>query len=87
MLWPGAALRAQPLGLDPAKASAIQIRANVGLEQLYTQILPGTAAQRPVPGRTAYANFAICGDWTRTALLTGCVEGAVESGLAAAAAI
>ncbi|MFN7702955.1 MAG: FAD-dependent oxidoreductase [Deltaproteobacteria bacterium] len=29
----------------------------------------------------------ICGDWTRTQLLTGCVEGAVESGLRAAAAV
>jgi len=87
MLWPGAADRARPLALDASAAVAIQVRANVGLEQLYTQIIPGTASKRPAPGRTSYTNFAICGDWTRTQLLTGCVEGAVESGIAAAAAV
>jgi uncharacterized protein with NAD-binding domain and iron-sulfur cluster len=87
MLWPSAADRARPLALDPSVAAAIQVRANVGLEQLYTQIVPGTADKRPLPGRTTYSNFAICGDWTRTQLLTGRVEGAVESGLAAAAAV
>jgi uncharacterized protein with NAD-binding domain and iron-sulfur cluster len=87
VLWPGAADREKPLALDPAKARAIQVRANVGLEQAYTQIIPGTASARPMPGKTEYSNFAICGDWTRTQLLTGSVEGAVESGLAAAAAV
>ncbi|MFN9810373.1 MAG: FAD-dependent oxidoreductase [Deltaproteobacteria bacterium] len=87
LLWPGASDRARPLALDAGAAVAIQVRANVGLEQLYTQILPGTADKRPAPGRTELANFVICGDWTRTQLLTGCVEGAVESGLRAAAAV
>jgi uncharacterized protein with NAD-binding domain and iron-sulfur cluster len=87
VLWPGAADRTRPLALDPGTTCAIQVRANVGLEQLYTQILPGTAAKRPWPGRTPFTNFLVCGDWTRTELLTGCVEGAVQSGLAAAAGV
>lgn len=87
MLWPGVASVTEPLGVDPKSTVAIQVRANVGLEQLYTQILPGTAALRPIPGRTPFANFVIAGDWTRTPLLTGTIEGAVESGIAAAGAV
>lgn len=87
MLWPGVASVSEPLGVDPTTTVAIQVRANVGLEQLYTQILPGTAALRPIPGKTPFANFVIAGDWTRTPLLTGTIEGAVESGIAAASAV
>lgn len=87
LLWPGVADRTQPLALDASFATAIQCRANVGLEQHYTQILPGTADKRLAPGRTQFGNFIVCGDWTRTSLLTACFEGAVESGLAAAAAV
>jgi len=87
MLWPGVASRTEPLAIDPAHVVAIQVRANVGLDQLYTQILPGTAAARPLPGATPFSNFVICGDWTRTPLLTGTLEGAVESGVAAAGAV
>ncbi|MBN8609833.1 MAG: NAD(P)-binding protein [Deltaproteobacteria bacterium] len=87
MLWPGIASRTEPLAIDPSQVVAIQVRANVGLDQLYTQILPGTAAARPLPGATPFSNFVICGDWTRTPLLTGTLEGAVESGVAAAGAV
>ena len=73
--------------LDPTYTRAIQVRANVGLEQLYTQIVPGTASARPLPGKTQYRNLILCGDWTRTELLTGCLEGAVASGLSAAMAV
>ncbi len=87
MLWPGVASRTEPLAIDPQHVVAIQVRANVGLDQLYTQILPGTAAARPLPGATPFSNFVICGDWTRTPLLTGTLEGAVEAGVAAAGAV
>lgn len=63
------------------------MRANAGPEQMYTQVIPGTAKYRLEADGTDYSNLIVCGDWTKTEWLTGCEEGAVMSGLNAAAAI
>lgn len=86
-LWPGATRPGYPLVLDGATLAAIQVRANAGPEQMYTQVIPGTAKYRLEADQTGYRNMLVCGDWTKTELLTGCEEGAVMSGLNAAAAL
>lgn len=86
-LWPQATRPGFPLVLSGSTVAAIQVRANAGPEQMYTQVLPGTAKYRLEADGTGYSNMIVCGDWTKTEWLTGCEEGAVMSGLNAAAAI
>ncbi len=85
-LWPGACAATDPLRLRNDLVEAIQIRPNTGLDQRYTAILPGTAKHRLRAAQTGYPNLVVAGDWTRTRLLSGSVEGAVDSGRAAASA-
>jgi uncharacterized protein with NAD-binding domain and iron-sulfur cluster len=62
-------------------------RANVDPSERYVLSLPGTARYRLAPGDTGYDNLVFAGDWTLCGLNSGCVEAAVISGLAAAAAV
>jgi uncharacterized protein with NAD-binding domain and iron-sulfur cluster len=62
-------------------------RANVDPSERYVQSLPGTSQYRLAPGETGFDNLVFAGDWTRCGLNSGCVEAAVISGIAAAAAV
>ena len=62
-------------------------RANVAGAEQYVLSPPGTMADRLAPGESGFANLALAGDWTRTAIDAGCVEAAVASGRRAAQAI
>jgi uncharacterized protein with NAD-binding domain and iron-sulfur cluster len=62
-------------------------RANVGPLEAYVLALPGTLGHRMRPDESGFRNLYLAGEWTRNGFEVGCVEGAVMSGLCAAAAL
>ncbi|RZV36141.1 MAG: hypothetical protein EX262_00380 [Sphingomonadaceae bacterium] len=62
-------------------------RANVNPSERYVIHTPGSYRYRISPLDMTYDNLTICGDWTDSGFHSGCVEGAVMSGLLAAHAI
>jgi uncharacterized protein with NAD-binding domain and iron-sulfur cluster len=62
-------------------------RANVADWERYVLSLPGTTAFRLAPDESGFDNLVLAGDWTRNVVNGGSVEGAVSSGIDAAAAI
>jgi zeta-carotene desaturase len=70
----------------PAARHAVVVRAHVVKEVRATfSPAPGIEAHRP-PARTAYRNFLLAGDWTKTGW-PSTMEGAVRSGYLAAEAV
>lgn len=62
-------------------------RANVNPSDRYVIHTPGSFRYRISPLDLTYDNFTIAGDWTDSGFHSGCVEGAVMSGLLAAHAL
>ena len=62
-------------------------RANVNPTDRYTLHTPGSTRYRISPLDMTYDNFTVAGDWTYSGFQSGCVEGAVMSGLVAANAL
>lgn len=62
-------------------------RANVNPSDRYVIHTPGSHRHRISPLDMTYDNLTICGDWTDSGFSSGCVEGAVMSGLLAAHAL
>lgn len=62
-------------------------RANVNPSDRYVIHTPGSYRYRISPLDRTYDNFTIAGDWTDSGFHSGCVEGAVMSGLLAAHAL
>jgi hypothetical protein len=62
-------------------------RANVNPSDRYVIHPPGSSKFRISPFDMTYDNFTIAGDWTDSGFHSGCVEGAVMSGLLAAHAL
>ncbi len=62
-------------------------RANVNPSDRYVIHTPGSWRSRISPLDRTYDNLTIAGDWTESGFHSGCVEGAVMSGLLAAHAI
>ncbi|QKG72835.1 FAD-dependent oxidoreductase [Erythrobacter mangrovi] len=62
-------------------------RANVNPSDRYVIHTPGSHRYRISPLDMTYDNLTICGDWTDSGFSSGCVEGAVMSGLLAAHAL
>jgi uncharacterized protein with NAD-binding domain and iron-sulfur cluster len=62
-------------------------RANVNPSDRYVIHTPGSFRSRISPLDMAYDNLTIAGDWTDSGFHSGCVEGAVMSGLLAASAL
>jgi uncharacterized protein with NAD-binding domain and iron-sulfur cluster len=60
---------------------------NLGPSERYVQAPPGGTRHRLASDARVYDNLYLAGDWTRTRFCGGCVENAVQSGLAAARAI
>jgi uncharacterized protein with NAD-binding domain and iron-sulfur cluster len=97
-LWPGG-VRRYPTefrwellvdeneGTGPERFDSQFWRANVDPSERYVLSLPGTARYRLAADESGYDNLVFAGDWTRCGLNSGCVEAAVISGLAAAAAV
>jgi uncharacterized protein with NAD-binding domain and iron-sulfur cluster len=62
-------------------------RANVEPSERYVLSVPGSGSYRIAPDDTGFSNLYAVGDWTACVLDSGCVEGAVISGMLAANAI
>jgi uncharacterized protein with NAD-binding domain and iron-sulfur cluster len=62
-------------------------RANVNPSDRYVLHAPGSFRHRISPLDMTYDNLTIAGDWTDSSFHSGCVEGAVMSGLLAAHAL
>lgn len=71
----------------PARFASQYWRANVNPSDRYVIHTPGSHKHRISPLDRAYDNLTICGDWTASGFTSGCVEGAVMSGLLAAHAL
>jgi uncharacterized protein with NAD-binding domain and iron-sulfur cluster len=100
LLWPGAygadgAFRWNLLADDgrsegakgPARFASQYWRANVNPSDRYVLHVPGSTRHRISPLDMTYDNMTIAGDWTYSGFHSGCVEGAVMSGLVAAHAL
>ena len=71
----------------PDRFSTQYWRANVNPSDRYVIHTPGSWRSRISPFDMTYDNFTIAGDWTDSGFHSGCVEGAVMSGLLAAHAL
>jgi hypothetical protein len=71
----------------PERFAAQYWRANVNPSDRYVIPTPGSLRHRISPLDTTYDNLTIAGDWTDSGFQSGCVEGAVMSGLLAAHAL
>lgn len=71
----------------PARFAGQYWRANVNPSDRYVLHTPGSADHRISPLDMTYDNLTVAGDWTYSGFHSGCVEGAVMSGLVAAHAL
>ncbi|HVG48731.1 MAG TPA: acetoacetate decarboxylase family protein, partial [Rubellimicrobium sp.] len=62
-------------------------RANVEPTERYVLSVPGSTTARLRADRSGFGNLWLAGDWTYTGINAGCVEGAVMSGMRAAAGL
>src|SRR5262249_26375804 len=62
-------------------------RANVDPSDRAVLSVAGSTHHRLAPGKSGFENLVLAGDWALTSLNLGCIEAAVEAGLAAAEAL
>jgi len=74
-------------GVGEERFKAQVWKANYGPNQRYTLSLAGSVRYRLRADESGYENLYLAGDWVRNGSDVGTVEGAVVSGLQAAAAI
>ena len=74
-------------GAGPQRFATQYWRANVNPSDRYVIHTPGSFRHRISPLDMTYDNLTIAGDWTDSGFHSGCVEGAVMSGLLAAHAL
>jgi uncharacterized protein with NAD-binding domain and iron-sulfur cluster len=98
-LWPEAMTNSGPPQLDWELLEDLKtgegnkrfgtqyFRANLNPSDRYVMSLPGTTRFRLRPEQSGYDNLFLTGDWLRTGLNYGCVEGTVMSGMQTARAI
>lgn len=96
-LWPDAADRQgfnydlihdpDPGGSGRAKFDSQYWRANVDPSERYVNSYPGTTKYRLRSDQSGFMNLFLAGDWTISSVNGGCVEAAVESGMAASRGI
>ena len=95
-MWPGAASRkgfdwsvvVDPGGAKgPARLRSQYWRANVDPSERYVQTVPGSTAHRLPSADAEFGNLFLAGDWVRSCINGGCVEGAVVGGMQASRAI
>jgi uncharacterized protein with NAD-binding domain and iron-sulfur cluster len=88
--WLGEAVAAifpHAAGEDGGPPGRGWLSANHDPSERYVQAPPGGTRHRLASDARVYDNLYLAGDWTRTRFCGGCVENAVQSGLAAARAI
>jgi hypothetical protein len=91
-LWPhvqadAGGIRSSELHADGSRTVRPYVRVNYAAWERYNLTLPGTVRFRLAPDQSGVGNLYLAGDWTRNDIDGGSVEGAVSSGLDAAAAI
>lgn len=78
-----------PGAMDRGKVATDKIvdrydRVNVRPSDRYVLSVPGSGQYRRFADRSGFGRLYLAGDWTKTGMNVGCVEGAVMSGLRAA---
>lgn len=95
-IWPGAAVDGEfnwEILIDLEDREGTQRldgqywRANVDPSQRYVLCVPGSTMHRLVSDDPDFKNLYLAGDWVRSCINGGCVEGAVVGGLQASRAI
>jgi uncharacterized protein with NAD-binding domain and iron-sulfur cluster len=74
-------------GTGEARLDSQYLRVNIDPSERYVLSAAGSSKYRMDPGNTGIGNLFLAGDWVKTPLNAGCVEGAVMGGMAAARAI
>ena len=77
----------KPSSFDRTLIQDNYFRLNVDPSEQYVLAIPGSRKSRLKPGESGFDNLVLAGDWTRSIMDVGCVEGAVISGRFAAGAI
>lgn len=62
-------------------------RVNMYGSERYVLSVKNSVSHRLAPDESGFSNLFLAGDWTRSGLNAGCVEGATMSGIAAASAV
>ena len=73
--------------VGPRRFDSQYWRANVGPSERYVQSLAGSARYRLKADESGFSNLYLAGDWLKTGLDFGCIEGAVMGGMQAARAL
>ena len=73
--------------VGPARFDSQYWRANVGPSERYVQSLAGSARYRLKADESGFSNLYLAGDWLKTGIDFGCIEGAVMGGMQAARAL
>lgn len=74
-------------GVDDQRFASQYFRANIDPSERYVQTVPGSTMYRLTSDDPDFDNLFLAGDWVRSCVNGGCVEGAVVGGLQAARAI
>ena len=74
-------------GSGPARFDSQYWRANIDPSERYVASFPGTSVHRLWSDDSGFSNLFLAGDWTVSSVNGGCVEAAVESGMAASRGI
>lgn len=74
-------------GQGEARLDAQYFRANLLGSEQYVTAGPRSVHFRLAPDESGFHNLALAGDWVRTEINSGCLEGATDGGLNAAQAI
>jgi uncharacterized protein with NAD-binding domain and iron-sulfur cluster len=82
-LWP----KADPVPFHQGGLEDQYLRVNMFGSERYVLSVKGSLYHRLAPGESGFYNLVLAGDWTRSGLNAGCVEGATMSGIAAASAL
>ena len=80
-------LRAPGRAAGPERLDAQYIRANIDPSERYVLSVAGSTAARLPANGSGVRNLILAGDWTHGKWNAGCIESAVESGIAAAKAV
>ncbi len=82
-IWP----KADPVPFHQGGLEDQYLRVNMTGSERYVLSVTGSLYHRLAPGESGFYNLVLAGDWTRSGMNAGCVEGATMSGIAAASAL